>query len=517
MSKVKLLKNMGSMSFGVFISRIFGLIRDIVMMNFFGTSYVSDAFQAGFRIPNLLRLLFGEGALSAAFVPIYNEIGVKENRSAQIRFAMNMLHILCAILLLLSLLGIVFAPLIVKIITPGFEGKTYELTVFLTRLLFPYLFLIGFSSTLIAILNSHDYYFIPGLSSAFLNIGMLSVFFVYLLIEPQASMETKIIVFSWGTLFGGILQTLINFPQLKKVGYHFNFYINLKSEALRTVWQKYIPGIFGLAIREINLIVDTILASLLVTGSITALAMGNRLMQLPLGIIGVSAGVAVLPHFSTCIAKNDWKTLNESLRFSILSVAYLLLPITAILIGLGEEFIRILFLRGQFDETSLSMTYKALVFYSVGIVFYGINRILIPVFYADKDTKTPVKISAVIMLLNIVLNLVLMQVMQHSGLALATSLSALVQCLILISALKKRYKNFTFSLITDFIKIIFLSILLIVLIFGMKSIFSFPSVYLKTTLLLTLSFAVYLFGSQLLSISYNAQIRQNIWKKIKRK
>jgi putative peptidoglycan lipid II flippase len=517
MSKVKLLKNMGSMSFGVFISRIFGLIRDIVMMNFFGTSYVADAFQAGFRIPNLLRLLFGEGALSAAFVPIYNDIGVKQDKAAQIRFAMNMLNILCAILLLLSLLGMAFAPLIVRFIAPGFSGKTYELTVFLTRILFPYLFLIGFSSTLIAILNSHDYFFIPGLSSAFLNIGMLSVFYVFLLLYPQASMEIKIIVFSYGTLFGGILQTIINFPQLKKVGYHFRFFLNLKSDALKIVWQKYIPGIFGLAIREINLVVDTILASLLVTGSITALAMGNRLMQLPLGIIGVSAGVAVLPYFSTCIAQNDWNRLNESLRFSVLSVSYLMLPITAIIIGLGEEFIRILFMRGQFDEISLTMTYQALVFYSLGILFYGINRLLIPVFYADKDTKTPVKISAFIMMLNILLNLILMQIMQHAGLALATSLSAIAQCIILVTVLKKRYVTIQFDFFTDMIKIFLLSIFTLIIIIILKPILFSDSIYLKTILLLFFSLLINFFGSRWLHISYSEQIWRNLWKKIKRR
>ena len=217
MSKKKLVRNSGSMSIAVFISRIFGLLRDIMMTNYFGTSYVADAFRVAYQIPNFLRKLFGEGALSAAMVPIYNEIGVKKGKKAQINFALNVLSILTVFLTVLCLLGIVLAPVIVKILAPGFDEVTRQLVIKLARILFPYLFLIGLSSTLISILNSHDRFFIPGLSSAFLNISMIGCLGIFVLMNKTSTMESKIFVLSLGVIAGGVLQTIINFPLLKKI------------------------------------------------------------------------------------------------------------------------------------------------------------------------------------------------------------------------------------------------------------------------------------------------------------
>ena len=226
MSKKKLTKNIGSMSGAVFISRLLGLLRDIIMTGFFGTSYVADAFRVAFQIPNFLRRLFGEGALSAAFVPIYSEIGVKKGREHQIRFAVNVLSLLTVFLIILSILGILLTPVLVKIIAPGLDEVTKSITINLTRLLFPYLFLIGLSSTLISILNSHDYFFVPGLSSAFLNIGMISCLGIFVLVNEASTMQEKIFYWSYGVLIGGVLQTIINFPLLRKIGYKFKLNLN---------------------------------------------------------------------------------------------------------------------------------------------------------------------------------------------------------------------------------------------------------------------------------------------------
>ena len=517
MSKRKLVKHIGSMSSAIFVSRIFGLIRDIVLMNYLGTTDVADAFQAGFRIPNLLRKLFGEGALSAAFIPIYTEVGIKKGKKEQLQFSYNMLSLLCLVLSILSLFGIFFAPILVKILAPGFDHQTHEITVTLTRILFPYLFLIGFSSILLSILNSHDFFFVPGLSSSFLNIGMLLVFFIVLWFNPQLSLIQKAHALSYGILFGGILQTIVNFPLLRKIGYKIRFYINFQSEALHTVWYKFLPGVIGLAIRQINLAVDTILASFLAAGSITALAMGNRLMQLPLGIIGVSAGVAVLPLFSKCVAEKNWKKLTEQLEFSLLSVAFILIPVTVLLIILGKEFIEILFLRGEFTQQSLQMTYSALIYYSLGIVFFSANRLLIPVFYANKDTKTPVKISAVTVVVNIVLNIFLMQFMQHAGLAFATSLSGAIQFLILYSILHKKFPEIKFSLTKDITKIIILSTSLLgsLLLIQKVSILQ-DHLWLRIVFVILYSIFFYSVGAQVLKIRYSQEIKKNLWKKFRK-
>ncbi len=521
LSNKKFLKYAGSMSVAVLISRFFGLGRDIMMTSFFGTTYIADAFQAGFQLPNLLRKMFGEGALSAAFIPVYKEIEVTKGRKKQIEFGINLLSILSVILFLLSLLGILMAPILLKILTPGFDIQTHNLAVKIARILFPYLFLIGFSSTLISILNSHGSFFVPGLSSSFLNIGMIGILSGYNVFNPNSSLEQKIIATSIGVLIGGIFQTLINFPQLRQIGYNFRLNISLKDPAMKVMWTRFLPGVIGLAVRQINLYIDLILASFLVSGSLAALQYGNRLMQFPMGIFGVAAGTAVLPLFSKYTAEKNWDELSKSLRFSILSLSFVMLPMTAIIASLGKDFIKILFMRGNFDVFALNMTYKALLFYSLGLIFYSINRIIIPVFYANKDTKTPVKISAYIVLINIFLNITLMKLMQHSGLALATSISAFIQMVFLIVFLKKKVPKIQIiNLKTSLLKISFLSTLLWIFLQSINHYWiteNFFDTLLKSGVLLSLSVVIIFNGATLFNIENSKTIKDKFWKKLRKK
>lgn len=509
------------MSIAVFISRILGLARDIVMTSFFGTSYVADAFNVAFQIPNLLRKLFGEGALSAAFIPVYKEMGVIRSRPQQIGFAINVLSILSLLLLLLCGIGMLFTPFIVKLLAPGFDAVSYDLAVKLTRILFPYLFLIGLSSTLIAILNSHDYFFVPGLSSAFLNIAMISALACYQLIWGDTGIESAITAWAVGAVAGGVLQTVVNLPLLHKVGYRLRCNLSLAGEALHTVWKRFLPGVAGLAIRQINLAVDLILASLLVSGSIASLNYGNRLMQLPLGIFGVSAGVAVLPLFSEYSATKEWSKLAESLRFSLLSICFIMLPVTAMIIGMGKDLIRLLFMRGAFNETSLHMTYIALVCYSLGLVFYSINRVLIPLFYANKDTKTPVKISAVIVVINILLNIVLMHFFAHAGLALATSISALIQTIVLWNVLRKKMPQLNVSSFTaSIVKLVIISGVIMAAQYALNSIMQYSEiqyVIIKIVVLGSIGVGLLIAGAHVLHIEHSSVLLSRLWHRIIRR
>ena len=236
-----LAKNISTMSISVFISRIIGLIRDQVMAFFFGTTYLNDAFNVGYNIPNLLRRLFGEGALSTAFVPLYNDIKIKQGKEKQIDFALNLLSVLTLILCLLTILGMALAPLIVKCLYPGLAPHTAILAIKLTRIIFPYLFFIGLSSTFIAILNSHNYFFITGFSSALLNVGMIATVVIpYFVLKVSG--EELIIWAGWGVIVGGFLQTVINFPYLKKIGYRWVMYLKFGSEALSILWKRFIPS-----------------------------------------------------------------------------------------------------------------------------------------------------------------------------------------------------------------------------------------------------------------------------------
>ncbi len=334
-------------------------------------------------------------------------------------------------------------------------------------------------------------------------------------------MESKIFVLSLGVIAGGVLQTVVNFPLLKKIGYSFKVNLNLKGEALSNVWKRLIPGAIGIAVRQINLVADMILASLLVSGSIAALGYGNRLMQLPMGIFGIAAGVAVLPLFSKFVAEENWKGLKDSLRFSIISLSCIMLPITAIIAGLGKDFVTLLFMRGKFDVTSVNMTYSALLFYSLGIIFYSFNRLVIPVFYANKDTKTPVKISAFIVVINIVLNIILMHFMQHAGLALATSVSAMIQFFILSRMLKKKVPQIEFPKVWKAImKIAFLSLLIFVGLTFANKIFTpanFMGMLIKAVSLSLVSILFFILFSQILKIEYSKDIRKNICRKFLKK
>jgi len=430
-------KNSLIMSIAVFFSRILGLVRDQVMAAFFGTSLVNDAFNIAFNIPNLLRRLFGEGALSAAFVPIYNDYGLKRGKRFQLLFACNVLSILTLFLVILSILGMVFAPLIVKALYPGRSGETIELAVKLCRIIFPYLFFIGLSSTLIAILNSHNKFFITGLSSGMLNIAWITMLFCGAVFAGKEPSEL-IFFAAYGVLLGGLLQTVINFPFLKEVGYRFLLILRFNTIAVKTLWRRFLPAMIGLGVREINLIADALIASFLPEGSITALGFANRLMQLPLGIFGISVGTAVLPEYSRQFSEKRWDDIAETLRYSVHLILYILAPISVIMILGSDTFIRLIYQRGLFDDTSVYMTKLALIFYTIGLCFYGLNQVVTPLFYAAGDTKTPVKIATFMVALNITLSVLLMQFMAHSGIALATSVCAIVQLVCMLVLVRKK-------------------------------------------------------------------------------
>ncbi|HNX00462.1 MAG TPA: murein biosynthesis integral membrane protein MurJ [Candidatus Cloacimonadota bacterium] len=519
MSTKKLARNVGMMSIAVFFSRIIGLIRDQIMAYYFGTTFMNDAFNVSFNIVNLLRRLFGEGALSAAFVPIYNEIGIKENKQAQIRFALNVLSILTSFLLALTLIGIVFAPIIVKIASPGLIPQTSMLAIKLCRIIFPYLFFIGLSSTMIAILNSHDYFFMTGLSSALWNIGMIATILIPVWLGPITRAEL-IFQAGWGVVFGGFLQTIINFPYLKRLGYNFKIIYRFSGEALRTMWRRFIPSMIGIGIREINLYADIFMASFLPVGSISALSFGNRLMQLPLGIFAIATGTAVLPLFSRYTTEKNWEGLSESLRFASISLAYIMLPVTAIIIALGQDFVHILFRMGQFDQRATIMTYKALAAYSLGLLFFSLNQTLTPVFYANKDTKTPVKIAAWMAALNITLNFTLMQFLYHMGLALATSITAIVNYIILMKHMKKQLPDVKYKDIwPNIAKISVLSVFILFILLGVNHFLSFESRFLlllKDAVASGVCLILFAIGAHAWKVAYSDQIRNNLWQRFHR-
>ena len=519
MTNRKLARNIGVMSIGVSFSRVFGLIRDQVMAYFFGTTIFNDAFNVGYNIPNLLRRLFGEGALSTAFVPIYAEIGEKDSAEAQQRFALNLLSILSLILLFLTLCGVFLAPYIVRLLYPGLASETSLMAIKLTRIMFPYLFFIGLSSTMIAVLNSHDYFFMTGLSSALLNIAM-----ILFLIIPHAvfglSGERLLIWSAWGVIVGGLFQTLINFPFLKKIGYRWKLYLDFTTDAIRMLWKRFIPSMIGIGVREINLIADSLMASFLPIGSITALGFGNRLMQLPLGIFAISAGTAVLPLYSRCVSRGEYGELSENMRFTTLSMAYLMLPITTLIIALGNDFVSILFQSGAFDARAALMTSQALVYYSLGLFFFSMNQTLTPLFYANKDTSTPVKLASAMVAINITLNFILMQFIQHRGLALSTSITSVINFLLLISLIKRKMPSLVFKgLIIPGLKVIFCCVLIYLLAWGCALRFPVQGrlpLLGRDAIIVAACFVLFYALGRLLHLDYLSELSNKLWQRFRR-
>jgi len=520
MSQSKLAKNIGVMSIAVFLSRILGLVRDQVMAYFFGTTYVNDAFNVAYNLPNLLRRLFGEGALSAAFVPIYNELGIKKGKAYQLNFALNVLSLLSLFLASLTFLGIIFAPVIIRLLYPGLPPETLLLAVKLSRIIFPYLFFIGLSSTFIAILNSHDYFFMTGLSSALLNIGMVSTILIPYFAHSLSS-EDLIIWAGWGVIIGGVLQTIVNLPYLKAIGYSFSFVLKFGGEAISNLWRRFIPAMIGIGIREINLVADALMASFLPIGSITALAFGNRLMQMPLGIFGISTGTAILPLYSKHVTENNWNELSKNLKFSTITLSAIMLPITALICGLGDDFVRILFERGIFDAKATMMTNQALFYYSLGLIFFCLNQTITPLFYANKDTKTPVRIAAYMVGLNILLNFILMQFIQHRGLALSTSITAMVNYFILLKLIKRYMPEVTFEGITaQIVKIFLINVLLFALLMFVNNLLSYNNIIkllLKDVIMVLIYFILFYVFASVFKVTYIDSIRHKLWSKLARK
>ncbi len=520
MSNRKLAKNIATMSVAVFLSRILGLVRDQVMAYFFGTTWLNDAFNVAYTIPNLLRRLFGEGALSTAFVPIYNDIGAKEGKKVQFDFALNVISILTLFLSILTFLGIIFAPLIVKLLYPGLAPDTMIVAIKLCRITFPYLFFISLSSTLIAILNSHDYFFMTGLSSALLNVGMIAS--VLIPFWTWGSTGEDLIYWSaWGVCLGGLLQTISCLPYMRIIGYRFKLILKFSGAAITALWKRFIPSMIGIGIREINLIADSIMASFLPIGSITALGYGNRLMQLPLGIFAISAGTAVLPLYSRFASQDKPDDLSQSMKFSTITLAYLILPITVIILALGKDFMYVLFQSGEFDSVATENCFKALFFYSLGLMFYSLNQVVTPVFYAYKDTKTPVMIAAPMVVLNITLNWILMKYMSFSGLAFATSLTAVVNFVVLLALLKKKVPQISFAgIFSNLFKAALISILIYFILFFANS--RLPELAKIPTLvkdgILSLSAFLIFYGLGLLfKLEYLAEMRKNLWNRLARR
>lgn len=428
------------------VTRILGYLRDAVIAAAFGTKMAADAYYVAFRIPNTLRRLVGEGALTVAFIPIF----VEEHQHSEERawkLANTVTIFLFIILVVLTILGMLFAPFLIRVIAPGFHKipEKFALTTHLTRITFPYIVFISLAALAMGILNSLRHFLSSALAPAMLNISLiLSVFLLCPYFDPP------VVGLAIGVILGGMMQLLFQIPALIKRGFRYRINVDYHNPAVRKIGILLVPALFGLAIHQISVFVNTILASYLVEGSVSSLYYAYRLVEFPLGIFGMAIATAVLPTMSSQSAKGDYGQLVETLSFALRLTLFITIPAMAGFLVLGEPIVALLFQRGEFTSAATQTTAQALFYYALGLPAIAGVRIIVPVFYSLKDTATPVKCGAVAVILNILCCLLFMGPLQHRGLALATSISALFQFFLLIWLLRKRlgrigWKNIAYS------------------------------------------------------------------------
>ncbi len=427
-------KAAGVVAFYTLLSRILGLVRDMVVARFFGAGLAADAFFVAFRIPNLLRRLFAEGSLTIAFIPVFTEYLHQKSRKDALELARAVLTLLAMALTLVTVLGLLFAPWLVRVQAFGFggAGPKYELTVLLTRITFPYIFLVSIVAFFMGILNSLRHFAAPAAAPIFLNVGIIAA---TVIISPYLS--EPVIALAVGVLIGGVLQILLQIPWLIQKGVSLKPLWNPGHPAVRKIGLLMLPAIYGSAIYQLNQFIGTLLASFLPQGSISWLYYADRLMEFPLGVFAIAISTAVLPSLSAQAAARDFPEFRETLSHAVRLTFFITFPAMAGLMALGQPIIQLFFQRGAFDPFSTAMTTKALFCYALGLWAFSANRVLVSAFYALQDTKTPVKIATMTLLANVGFSLLFMGPLKHAGLALATSLASSMQFFILTFCLKR--------------------------------------------------------------------------------
>lgn len=417
------------------IAKILGFGRELALSYAYGASGTSDAFLVAMNIPAVIFSAIGT-SLGTAFIPLFCDLEVKQGKKASLRFSNNVLNIVVLLCLITSLVGVVFTEPIVKLFAVGFKGETLTQAIYFTRVLILGMAFLGMSYIMMAFLQVKENFIIPGLMSVPYNMLIIISIFLSVTINPN--------LLPWGTLLGLSLQFIFQYPFARKKGFKYRPYINLKDEYLKKMLWLIGPVLIGVAVTQVNSIVDRTIASTLVEGSISALNYATKLNQFVMGMFIVSISSVIYPMLSKLSTENNKKKFKESIVTAINVVTLIIIPISVGAIILAQPIVKLLFQRGEFDARATQMTSIALVFYSIGMLGFGLRDILGKIFYSLQDTKTPMMNGIIAMILNIVLNLVFVKYtnMGLGGLAFATSISSLVTITLLSVSLRKKIGAF---------------------------------------------------------------------------
>ena len=430
-----LLRSTGVVSAMTFLSRILGFVRDIVYAQVFGAGTGTDAFFVAFRIPNLMRRLFAEGAFSLAFVPVFSQYR-SQRTDQELRYLVD--HVagtLGLILFGVTLLGVVGAPILIVIIAPGFtaDAEQYDLTITMLRITFPYLMFISLTAFAGGILNSCGRFAVPALTPVLLNVCMIAA---ALWLAPQ--MDRPVIALAWGVFAAGAAQLLFQLPFLYRLGLLPRPRWGWRTEGVQRILKLMLPTLLGSSAAQINLLVNTLLASFLVTGSVSWLYYSDRLVEFPLGVFGVALGTVILPTLSRKYATSASDEFSRTLDWGLRWVLLIGLPAAVALNILAIPLLSTLFQHGAFTAEDVVMSSRSLMAYALGLLAFMLVKVLAPGFYARQDTATPVKIAVGSLVANMILSLALIGPLQHAGLALAAALASYINAGLLLLILYRQ-------------------------------------------------------------------------------
>lgn len=434
MSK-QLFKSTSVVAFMTFLSRILGLVRETVFASYFGASAEMDAFLIAFRIPNFMRRLFAEGCFSQAFIPVLSEVKGQHDFHGMKDFIRNVTGTLGVIVLVFSIFGVVTAEGWTAVFAPGYwhEPFKFHLATYMLRIMFPFIFFITITGLVGSILNVFGKFAIPAVTPVILNVCMiiaalgLSHYFQYG-VEAAA----------WAVSIAGLIQLLFMLPYLHKIGLLVKPKWGWHHPGVQKIVKLMIPALFGASIAQISLLLDTVFASFLKTGSVSWLYYSDRVMQFPLGILGVALSTVVLPHLSRQHAAKDFNEYNRALDWALRLVVILALPSALALAILAGPILVTLFQYGKFSMYDVQMTEYSLWAFSLGLLFFIAVKVVVSAYYARQDMKTPVKIGIIAVVTNMILNAILIWPLAHAGLALATGIGSMVNTFLLLWGL---YKN----------------------------------------------------------------------------
>lgn len=436
-----LFKSTAVVSSMTMVSRVFGLLRDMVFTRYFGADAGTDAFLVAFKIPNFLRRLFAEGSFSQAFVPVLTSVRAEEDDEAVSELVRNTLGTLAGVLFIISVIGATATPILVMIFAPGFidQPEKFNLTTDMLRITFPYIFFMSLTALSGGILNTYGRFAVPAFTPVLLNLSLIAA-----AIWLAPLMEVPIMALAWGVFIAGVAQLAFQIPFILKLGLLRWPRWGWKNSGVRRILKLMIPGIFGSSVMQINLLLDTVIASFLVSGSVTWLYLSDRMVELPLGIFGIALATVILPNLSKKHAAGDPEAFSHMLDWALRLVLVIALPAAVALAVLAGPILSTLFFYGDFRPIDVEMASISLLVYSGGLIGFIMVKVLAPGYFARQDTKTPVKVGLIAMFANMAMNIIFVVPMvklgwpaPHAGLALATTLSAFLNAGLLYLGLKK--------------------------------------------------------------------------------